>query len=575
MPVRRRVVSALTVLAIGAGLAVVAAPPASAAVDTTVLEVSGDAGDFISGGHTFSYQPPVSTFTIVGTSSGVQVKADTASPSHSWTADFAPPTGGTLAVGTYSGALRSATADAPGLSVFGDLRACNQVTGSFTVLEIAVDGGTGDVTSFAATFEQNCDGQPGSSRGAVYYHSSLAYAAASTLVLSGPTSAAPGTGVALTGSLVDGAGPVPGATVSLSRTDSGGTTVLPDVTTGSDGAFAASAPLGLVDATFTASYAGDASHAASQATWQVSAVRPTTSLTVLAPTAVRRGVAYTLSGILSNGGRLANKLISVRRTDLAGTRTFSLRTNASGIYAYRDVPAVGGLVTWTVSWAGDSYRAPATASRRVTVTRLATALTAKASAASFAYGGKAVVTVHLGTTYNRRDVYVYARPLAPGAPVAPGTLIAHVRVNSLGNAVVSYLVRSRTTFTVRFAGDYRYNAAARALTVNVVARVPIQIAGTGYKSGSTYVVTGDAAYFRASTAPLRTSGCVSFQLQQYYGGRWITVDTVSCAAIQSDYYAYTYANRQLIGTLFRVRAYVAANSYSLGGTSAWITFKFA
>ena len=98
----------------------------------------------------------------------------------------------------------------------------------------------------------------------------------------------------------------------------------------------------------------------------------------MAPTAVRRGVAYTLSGILSNGARLANKLITVRRTDLAGTKTFSLRTNASGVYAYRDLPAVGGLVTWTVSWAGDAYRAPVTASRRVTVTRLATAVTLKA-----------------------------------------------------------------------------------------------------------------------------------------------------------------------------------------------------
>jgi hypothetical protein len=49
--------------------------------------------------------------------------------------------------------------DQPGLSVSGDGRGCNTLTGRFEVLE-AVYRSSGDVVSFAADFEQHCEGAP-------------------------------------------------------------------------------------------------------------------------------------------------------------------------------------------------------------------------------------------------------------------------------------------------------------------------------------------------------------------------------------------------------------------------------
>jgi hypothetical protein len=64
-----------------------------------------------------------------------------------------------LTVGTYSGAARFPfqAPDQPGLSVFGDGRGCNTLTGSFTVLAISY-GPDGNIASFDATLEQHCEG---------------------------------------------------------------------------------------------------------------------------------------------------------------------------------------------------------------------------------------------------------------------------------------------------------------------------------------------------------------------------------------------------------------------------------
>jgi alpha-tubulin suppressor-like RCC1 family protein len=69
------------------------------------------------------------------------------------------PNNATLTPGTYEGAQRHPfqSAGNPGISVSGDGRACNAHTGRFVVLEAnyAVDG---SVVSFAADYEQHCDG---------------------------------------------------------------------------------------------------------------------------------------------------------------------------------------------------------------------------------------------------------------------------------------------------------------------------------------------------------------------------------------------------------------------------------
>ncbi|HYY59341.1 MAG TPA: carboxypeptidase regulatory-like domain-containing protein, partial [Pyrinomonadaceae bacterium] len=59
----------------------------------------------------------------------------------------------------------------PGLEIAGDGRGCNTLTGSFTVHEVTLDysGSSPKVLTFAASFEQHCEGGPAALIGTLYY----------------------------------------------------------------------------------------------------------------------------------------------------------------------------------------------------------------------------------------------------------------------------------------------------------------------------------------------------------------------------------------------------------------------
>jgi hypothetical protein len=87
-----------------------------------------------------------------------------------WDLDLAAPSGQALTAGTtYANATRYPfqAPTAPGLSLFGNGRGCNQVTGSFAV-QNAVFGPNGYVQTLDATFEQHCEGGPTAARGEVH-----------------------------------------------------------------------------------------------------------------------------------------------------------------------------------------------------------------------------------------------------------------------------------------------------------------------------------------------------------------------------------------------------------------------
>jgi DNA-binding beta-propeller fold protein YncE len=76
-----------------------------------------------------------------------------------WNVVMSAPIGVPLAVGTYTGAVRSSfrPAGKPGLDVSGDSHGCNTLTGQFTITEIA-HSQYDEIMSFDATFEQHCEG---------------------------------------------------------------------------------------------------------------------------------------------------------------------------------------------------------------------------------------------------------------------------------------------------------------------------------------------------------------------------------------------------------------------------------
>lgn len=135
------------------------------------LSLVSDPGDFVGQGRTVTLVPDAGiTATSVSGNSAVQIFFFTQSGEF-WFLDFAAPSGQPLAVGTYpNAALYPLEAPGqPGLSISGDGRSCNTITGSFTVLEISFPNG-GNVGSMDATFEQHCEGATPALRGELKFN---------------------------------------------------------------------------------------------------------------------------------------------------------------------------------------------------------------------------------------------------------------------------------------------------------------------------------------------------------------------------------------------------------------------
>lgn len=128
------------------------APVASAA---SSLVFTGDAGDWVSQGQTWSYTDPIdATASSDLRTVSINVWQDTW-----WYLDFQAPAGTQLVPGVYEGATRYPFNDdnTPGLSLSGDGRGCNTLTGRYEVHE-AEYGPYGYIIRFRASFEQHCEG---------------------------------------------------------------------------------------------------------------------------------------------------------------------------------------------------------------------------------------------------------------------------------------------------------------------------------------------------------------------------------------------------------------------------------
>lgn len=156
----------LTALSLFTAVTVATATAAHAATITgtgTSVTFTGTGDDFITGDQPWSYDPSNSVISASvspdGNSVSVSINGDTF-----WNLNFAAPQGQALTTGTvYDNAARYPFQGPlqPGLSLFGDGRACNTSTGSFTVKN-ATFGPHGWIQDFDATFVQHCEGDPNS-----------------------------------------------------------------------------------------------------------------------------------------------------------------------------------------------------------------------------------------------------------------------------------------------------------------------------------------------------------------------------------------------------------------------------
>jgi|SRR5215204_1062383 len=163
---------------LGASLVLVFAVQARAAGVTSML-LTGDPGDYISGGQTHYFSAADGAFSAyTNQTNGVSIAFNTPGFSHWWYFNFAAAGNQRLAPGVYTNAIRwPFQTSTPGLSVYGDGRGCNTLTGSFEVKEIVYGTdafGKATVLSFRAAFEQHCEGWAVAARGEVRYNATLA-----------------------------------------------------------------------------------------------------------------------------------------------------------------------------------------------------------------------------------------------------------------------------------------------------------------------------------------------------------------------------------------------------------------
>ncbi|WP_168219024.1 tandem-95 repeat protein [Limnoglobus roseus] len=173
--------------------------PATAAAQTSLTMVS-ETGDYIGQGRTYNLSPATGTFTVSGTAAFVRIRYYNPAGTADWwdlyfrsQYDSVP-----LTPGTYLNAERASfrTVGKPGLDVSGQGRGSNTLTGQFTILQIETNA-AGQITRFAADFEQHSEGWTSALRGSVR----LNYAPGGTGVLTNDTDA---DGDPLTVALVSG-----------------------------------------------------------------------------------------------------------------------------------------------------------------------------------------------------------------------------------------------------------------------------------------------------------------------------------------------------------------------------------
>jgi hypothetical protein len=170
------VLAAALSLVAAAGGVLLAGPAHAQQATTGTLKFSGDKGEYISQGRSWSYDTRKGDWLTVHSENGAAIGIGVdAYNGDQWTLDFdspgSPPTPGQpghLSPGTYQGALRYGfNGVSPGLDLSGNGRGCNELTGTFTITR-AVFGPDGYVQAFDATFEEHCENLTPALRGEVH-----------------------------------------------------------------------------------------------------------------------------------------------------------------------------------------------------------------------------------------------------------------------------------------------------------------------------------------------------------------------------------------------------------------------
>jgi VCBS repeat-containing protein len=139
--------------------------------DSTRLVFDSQPGDYIGQGIKKTWTTANGTFGASGSTSNNRVGVNFSGGNDWWYLNFSAPYSNPLVPGTYTGAMRDPFRDfdKPGLSVTGNGRGSNTLTGQFTVRQ-AVFAPDGKIERFAADFEQHSEGMTPALFGTIEYN---------------------------------------------------------------------------------------------------------------------------------------------------------------------------------------------------------------------------------------------------------------------------------------------------------------------------------------------------------------------------------------------------------------------
>jgi len=138
---------------------------------TTDIKIASTAGDYIGGGMYYQYSDSDATITMMPYTDLVTISINQASTGQYWSLNFKTP--GNFIRDGYFHALRYPFQGplAPGLSITGNGRGCNQLAGRFVVHEIVVNNNV--VQQLAVDFQQFCDTSGNPLNGSVRVNSAV------------------------------------------------------------------------------------------------------------------------------------------------------------------------------------------------------------------------------------------------------------------------------------------------------------------------------------------------------------------------------------------------------------------
>jgi WD40 repeat protein len=402
----------------------------------------------------------------------------------------------------------------------------------------------------------------------------VARATATVTIIYSPSTVIPGAPVTVTGRLTSWPSLPTGVSVAVSR--SGTPPGVAVVDANSDWSYTDTAPAAEGTLTYQFSYAGDDTHLPATASASVQVSRTASIVTLSAPSSATRAKTLTLTGTLASPlGLPAGTKVTISKTDVdhtSGTTLGTATAGANGAFSFTDTPQAGGTVTYQASYAGDTTRTPASATRAVAVSRATPALTINNNGKVYAYNQAVTFTAYLGSTYKNRTVEIWADPAGNDQA---RRLLKRGTVTGAGKITTSIKLTRSTTMTAVFTGDARTAPRTASATVGTKVSLSLKLANfykTGKINGTTYHYfrTKKNAYFNMSMTSASTRK-VYVQLQRYSSGKWKTWDQRYFDATEVLYLPGT----GLTGVKLRVRiAYIPSGSGDTLNATTWTPYQY-